>query len=130
MGMNQWQALAKLAQGFRSDEARHVPRFAAHGAMQCEPAGAVQDFSSTGVRVHFRKNPKLSEGDEFDLRLMTPKGDFTTRVRIQWIRKCSRKMYEAGLAFVDPEAAKAMNLCGVLHDALLESDWLPRKKSA
>lgn len=104
----QWAALARLHNQVEKSDLRNHPRFVAH-SMNCEK-GAVSDFSASGLRITYTKNQKFETGDMVDLELYSPKGMHQCTAEVMWIDKKSRKCFEVGFKFLDPEAVKKMQL--------------------
>ncbi len=123
MCMSQWTAFAKLqkeAEEPRGPEARRHPRFVA-SSCNCEK-GAVSDFSATGLRITYSKCQKFEVGDMVDLELYSLKGKHTCVAEVMWISKKSRKQFEVGFKFADPDSAKQMRLFEVGFDPLNQGE--------
>jgi hypothetical protein len=120
--MSRWTAIAKLVQEQGKKEDRGSPRFVARRLL-CDPAGQVLDFSATGVRVIFVKNPKVEEGAEFKLTILSEDAERFADVRVAWMKKVGFRKWEAGLTFTDPEAAKKMALFRCGFDVLEDENW-------
>ncbi len=112
----QWAALARLQESCDKSEARTHPRFVAH-CMNCEK-GIVSDFSATGLRITYKKCMKFVVGDHMDLELYSPKGMHTCTAEVMWVDKKSRKCFEVGFRFLDPDSVKKMQLFNVGFDSL------------
>lgn len=116
--MSQWVAYAKLQEEANKAEGRRHPRFVAH-SFNCEK-GVVSDFSATGLRITYRKDQKLEAGDVVMLELFSPKGQHNCSARVMWIKHPTKKHYEVGFQFCDPEAAKQIRLFEVGFDPMSE----------
>lgn len=122
--MNSWTALAKLAAGPAGPEARKHPRFRAN-TMVCDQ-GEVLDFSATGLRIGFRKAPKVGENDSVDLTLQSPHGEHQCRARVVWIKKTGWRSAEIGFRFTDEQTAQQMRLFRAAWDPLADGTWSNR----
>lgn len=112
----QWAALARLQESEDKGDLRSHPRFVAK-CMNCEK-GIVSDFSATGLRITYKKNLKLKTGDKVDLELYSPKGMHTCTAEVMWLDRKSRKCFEVGFQFLDPNAIKQMRLFSAGFDSL------------
>ena len=112
----QWAALARLQECEDKSDLRTHPRFIAK-SMNCEK-GVVSDFSATGLRITYKKCMKFEAGDKVDLELYSPKGMHSCTAQVMWIDRKSRKCFQVGFLFLDPDAIKQMQLFNVGFDSL------------
>lgn len=112
----QWAALARLQHEEKMSDLRTHPRFVAH-SMNCEK-GVVSDFSATGMRITYKKCQKFESGDRVELELYSPKGMHKCEALVMWVDKKSRKCFEVGFQFLDPDGVKKMHLFNVGFDSL------------
>jgi len=120
--MSRWTAIAKIIEESDKHEARAFPRFIARH-MTCDGAGAVQDFSASGVRVQYTKRPKYEIGDTIELSISSHVGVHQGDAEVMRIQKLGFRNYEVGFRFTDPEAAKKMQLFKCGYDALDDGYW-------
>jgi hypothetical protein len=120
--MNQWTALAKLQAESGKREDRKHPRFVAN-QLNCTK-GIVADFSATGLRICYRKDMKFVNGDFVFLELCSPKGVIRCECQVVWTKRASRRQFEVGFRFTDPDIHKSIRLfdCGFdpLGEGLLD----------
>jgi len=112
----QWGALARLQESEDKSDLRTHPRFVAK-SMNCTK-GIVSDFSATGLRITYKKCMKFEAGDKVDLELYSPKGMHSCSAQVMWVDRKSRKCFEVGFQFLDPDAVKQMHLFNVGFDSL------------
>ena len=117
--MNQWTALAKLEEERGKPEDRKHPRFVAH-SFNCSK-GVVTDFSASGLRISYRKDMKFKEGQLVDLELYSMKGMHQCEAQVMWARRISRKQFDVGFRFTDPNSHKKMKLFECGYDPLSET---------
>lgn len=117
--MNQWTALAKLEQERGKPEDRKHPRFVAH-SFNCSK-GVVTDFSSSGLRISYKKDMKFQVGQLVDLELYSLKGMHQCEAQVMWTTKVSRKQHDVGFRFTDPNSSKQMKLFECGYDPLSET---------
>ena len=117
-GMNQCTALAKLQYESGKQEDRLHPRFVAH-ELNCRK-GIVSDFSATGLRISYRKDMKFAQGDLVHLELCSPRGILRCQGEVMWTNRASRRQYDVGFRFTDPQAHKTLKLFNCVFDPLSE----------
>lgn len=117
--MNQWTALAKLEKERGKPEDRKHPRFVAH-SFNC-PKGVVTDFSASGLRISYKKDMKFQVGHLVDLELYSMKGMHQCEAQVMWTQKVSRKQFDVGFRFTDPNSSKQMKLFECGYDPLSET---------
>ncbi len=120
--MSRWNAIQRLVESQGKKEDRQSPRFVAR-CLLCDPPGQVVDFSATGVRVLFVKNPRVEAGDSFKLTIRSGMAEHFADVEVKWINKIGFRKWEAGLTFTDPEAAKKMGLFRCGFEVLEDENW-------
>lgn len=118
---NKWTALAHLLQEQNKNEHRQKPRFVAW-EVACE-RGRVVDFSATGLRIRYSRCPKLKVGELMDLDLFSNLGQHNCTAEVMWTEKKGFRNYEVGYRFIDPEAAKQMQLFRLGYDPLNDGQW-------
>ena len=122
--MSCWKAFAKLAEQEGTAEDRSNPRFRARN-LNCE-CGTIEDFSSSGLRIRYRRNPKLQSGEIVQLEILSPAGQHNCEAEVVWVSKTGFRTFQAGFAFTDPNACRKMGLFNVGYDPLSEGEWSSR----
>lgn len=114
--MSQWSAYAKLQAEEGKREDRQHPRFVAH-SFNCSK-GVVTDFSASGLRIAYKKDMKFTPGESIDLELYSMKGMHKCTAQVMWTNRKTRKLYEVGFRFTDPNTYKQMRLFECGYDPL------------
>lgn len=89
--------------GVARSEKRRGGRIAC-SALTCE-VGEVRDLSSTGIKVHSKKKPKVVAGEERDLTLRAEDETAAVRVRCMWVRVDDACEFDSGWELVGADGA-------------------------